>query len=215
MKLYFFRHGIAADAEPDQPDANRQLTNKGKTRTRKAARLLAETGVKPERIYSSPLVRARQTAELLSEALDVVVQVKKEVGPGFDRAAVEKLIADLDDETDIMFVGHEPDFSTVIGDLIGGGDVTVKKGSLARIDIVTREPLRGSLVWLLPPKLLANEDLLPTDDDSDSSSLPDSPLGRPVRPPLGRLPGAKPLRPPFAPQDGDDDAGSDDDNPFS
>jgi phosphohistidine phosphatase SixA len=51
-----------------------------------------------------------------------------------------------------MVVGHEPDFSSVIGQLIGSGSVVMRKGGLARVDITN--PMRGELVWLLTPQLL-------------------------------------------------------------
>jgi phosphohistidine phosphatase SixA len=53
-----------------------------------------------------------------------------------------------------MLVGHEPDFSETISQVTGGGRLTMKKGALAHVDV---EPatLKGTLVWLLPPKVLA------------------------------------------------------------
>jgi phosphohistidine phosphatase SixA len=52
-----------------------------------------------------------------------------------------------------MFVGHEPDFGLTVSALIGGGTITMKKGGVARIDVESSEPLHGSLVWLIAPKL--------------------------------------------------------------
>ncbi|MBZ0288948.1 MAG: hypothetical protein K8I30_15125, partial [Anaerolineae bacterium] len=56
-----------------------------------------------------------------------------------------------DDE--IMFVGHEPDFSTAVSKLIGGGEIVMKKGGMARVDLFSTTPLRGALVWVIPPKV--------------------------------------------------------------
>ena len=61
--------------------------------------------------------------------------------------------AELVDVAAELVVGHEPDFSGTISALIGGGSVVMKKGGLARIDVVSRHPLRGSLVWLIAPKV--------------------------------------------------------------
>ena len=55
-----------------------------------------------------------------------------------------------------MFVGHEPDFSTTISSLVGGR-VVMKRGGLARIDIVSPQPLLGELVWLIAPKIFGEE----------------------------------------------------------
>lgn len=154
MRLYFFRHGNAEDADlASLSDFSRVLTSKGVERTKAAAATLKALDLKLTRLYSSPLVRAQQTAEILAKALDVPVTERDEIGPGFSLEAVAELIADFNDEDAIMFVGHEPDFSTTISRCIGGGDINMKKGSLARVDVLTREPLHGMLVWLVPAKV--------------------------------------------------------------
>lgn len=154
MRLYFFRHGDAEAPAEGMNDAERRLTPKGKRRTRAAAEALAARKVRPARLMSSPLARARETADLLAKRLDQKVEVVEALGPGFSLDALRSLLADAGDDADFLFVGHEPDFSTVIGDLIGGGAVVMKKGGLARIDIVARDPLHGALVWLLSPRIL-------------------------------------------------------------
>jgi len=54
----------------------------------------------------------------------------------------------------VMLVGHEPDFSSLIGALTGGSQVLMKKGGLGRVDIELLEQGAGTLVWLLPPRVL-------------------------------------------------------------
>ncbi|MFO7322512.1 MAG: phosphohistidine phosphatase SixA [Chloroflexota bacterium] len=154
MRLYFFRHGEAEPATGEMTDFQRPLTPRGEQRTRRAAAALAARKVRPAHLYSSPLVRARQTAEILGKALGLKVEVREEIEPGFRINALQRLVDAVGDDEDLMFVGHNPDFPTVIGELIGGGDVVMKKGGLARVDVVLRDPLHGRLVWLLPPKLL-------------------------------------------------------------
>ncbi len=149
MRFYFLRHGIAADGTPDE---QRELTKEGAANTRQAARRLQQIGVTVDHLYSSPLVRARQTAEIVGEALGVPVEIREEVGPGFSLYRVENLTRDLDREESVMFVGHEPDFSTTITSLVGGR-VVMKKGGLARVDIISDQPLLGELVWLIAPKI--------------------------------------------------------------
>ena len=120
MKLYFLRHGIAEDIENAKgSDAARALTPKGIERMEISARVMAKLGVKPARLYSSPLVRARQTAEIVARAVGVEVKIEPTVGPGFNPPAVSALIAGLSSADDVMFVGHEPDFSEVISALTG------------------------------------------------------------------------------------------------
>jgi phosphohistidine phosphatase len=151
MRLYFFRHAIAKNANENTPDAERELTAEGVENTRRAARALKALDIEPDFLYSSPLVRAYQTAEIIGQALDTEVLVRKEVGPGFGVLAVEALTRDLGDDAQVMFVGHEPDFSTTITSLVGG-HVVMKKGGLARVDVIMRQPLLGELVWLIAPK---------------------------------------------------------------
>lgn len=153
MHLYFFRHAEAEDGGATLSDSARQLTKRGVERTRHAAGVLKSLGIKLTHLYSSPLVRARQTADILAEALGIDVEEQAEVGPGFNSQAVSGLIRDAQNDDSVMFVGHEPDFSATISAIIGGGWVDMKKGGLARIDVDNVQPLRGMLVWLLAPKI--------------------------------------------------------------
>jgi phosphohistidine phosphatase len=154
MRFYFFRHAIAQPGDdPALPDHLRALTDEGIVRTRRAARVLRMLDLKPERLYSSPLVRARQTADILGQTLGVAVLVREELSPGFDMAALEALTHDLGQDAEVMLVGHEPDFSQIVSELTGGSQVEMKKGGLARVDVTQYHPLRGSLVWLIAPKI--------------------------------------------------------------
>ena len=157
MKLYLLRHGHAERGE-DKSDFKRELTKKGIERTTASAKTLIALEAKPMHLFSSPLVRARQTADILAAAFGIKVDVREEVGPGFSMAAVEKLITSFDNSQEVMFVGHEPDFSKTVSELIGGGRIVMKKGGLARIDVISRSPLRGELVWMLSPKVMARAD---------------------------------------------------------
>lgn len=153
MQLYLFRHAEAEAGSITLPDSARQLTKRGIERTRKAAGVIKALGLKPAHLYSSPLVRARQTADLLAEALGVEVEERAEVGPGFNAQAAAQLVQNAGQDDQIMFVGHEPDFSATVSAIIGGGWVEMKKGGLARIDVDNLQPLRGTLVWLIAPKI--------------------------------------------------------------
>lgn len=155
MQLYFFRHGQAEDAQmPDFDDFSRQLSEKGIRRTKASAQALLKLEVKPTRIYSSPRLRARQTADILAEALGLEVLVREEVGFSLSVQAVESLVADLQDDQSALFVGHEPSLGATLSFLIGGGEIPLKKGGMARIDIYARSPLRGTLAWHITPKML-------------------------------------------------------------
>lgn len=155
MRLYFIRHGHAEDPQgPEFDDFARRLTPKGIETTRALGKMLQNVGVVPAKLYSSPRVRARQTADILAKDLRTTVAVREEVNFGFNGAAVSGLIEGLVDDTDVLFIGHEPDLSLLIAELSGGVDVVMKKSGMARIDLISREPIKGALLWLIAPRLL-------------------------------------------------------------
>lgn len=155
MELYFFRHGHAEDAQgPDFDDFARKLTDKGVERTVAAAQALLKLGVKPACIYTSPRLRARQTAEILATTLGMVAEARDEVNFGFNQHHIPALINEIPNDLSVMFVGHEPDLSITVSALVGGGEIEMKKGGIARVDLLARTPLRGVLLWVLTPRVL-------------------------------------------------------------
>jgi phosphohistidine phosphatase len=123
--IWFLRHG---DAEDGEDDFQRKLTDKGRRQSRDAGATLVALGVELELCLTSPRVRARETAELACESLGVEIAIEDRLAGGrFDPL---ELAAGVDD---VLLVGHEPDFSDVIGELTGG-HVDMKKGGLAAVD---------------------------------------------------------------------------------
>lgn len=155
MELYFLRHGIAADVGPEgSGDAGRPLTAEGIQKTKEEARGLRRLGVRPDVLLSSPLVRARQTAEIVRHALGLDSRLVDALAPGCDIALLRDLLGEYRSAERIMVVGHEPDFSQLVGTLTGGSRILLKKGGLARVDLETVDKGAGTLVWLLPPLAL-------------------------------------------------------------
>jgi phosphohistidine phosphatase len=154
MELYFLRHGIAADVGPaGSGDAGRPLTKEGVTKLKAATRGLRRLGVAPDVLLSSPLVRARQTAEIVAYELELELQLADALAPGCTVERLLDLLGQHRDAERAMVVGHEPDFSAMIGALTGGSRVLIKKGGLGRVDLDVTEA-SGALVWLLPPSAL-------------------------------------------------------------
>ena len=155
MELYFLRHGAADKrGEWQGDDASRALTADGAAAVRRVAGALAAAGLSVDAIVSSPLVRARQTADIAAEELKhkaAVVEDERLAG-GLNKDRLAALLADLGPAQRVMLVGHEPDFSGTIGQLTGGS-VVCKKGGVARVDVNDEKTLRGELVWLVPPRL--------------------------------------------------------------
>jgi phosphohistidine phosphatase len=159
--LYLIRHGVAeerGDAWPD--DTKRPLSEDGMARLRKAARGLARLGVSIEVILTSPLVRTRQTAEIVAPALDPrpsIVTIDS-LAPEGTYAA---LVADLEKharKSSIALVGHEPGIGELAARLIGSRhSFEFKKGAVCRIDVEEIPPAGpGDLRWMLTPKILAS-----------------------------------------------------------
>lgn len=157
MQLYFVRHGQAGNRQDWVPrdDALRPLTDEGIARMRQSAETMRKLGLRPDVILTSPLTRARQTADIVAGALGCNVAEEPGLAPGFDLFTLSTLLQAHPNGEALLLVGHEPDFSETVSALVGGGNVMVKKGSLVRVDLLSLEPLRGVLIWLIPPRLLA------------------------------------------------------------
>ena len=108
--------------------------------------------MRPQEILASPLPRAFETAKIVAETLDVELVTSPLLAPGFGLHSLRQLLNDHPDH-DLMFVGHEPDFSLALGQLTGG-TIRMAKAGLARVDLENAADLRGELVWLIPPKVL-------------------------------------------------------------
>ncbi|MCC7165783.1 MAG: phosphohistidine phosphatase SixA [Anaerolineae bacterium] len=152
MKLYFLRHGQANWEQWDRPDDERPLTKKGRKEMENVAGALRDLKVRPHEILTSPLPRASETAQIISDKLGLEPQTTPLLAPGFGLHSLRQLLADHPDH-DLLLVGHEPDFSLALQQLTGG-TVRMAKAGLARVDLENLAELRGELVWLIPPKVL-------------------------------------------------------------
>jgi len=156
LQLHVLRHADAGD--PDAwpgDDAVRPLSEKGELQAERLGSFLVEIGFTPDAIISSPKVRAQRTAEVVGAALGVGVRVDERLATGFDPAAVDAILADAGGPRRPVIVGHDPDFSQLVGWLASAEGVTMKKGAFARVDV--RGAVadgRGTLRWLVPPDLL-------------------------------------------------------------
>jgi phosphohistidine phosphatase len=160
MLCYFLRHGPAEDAETWQgSDFDRPLTPQGRKRIAKEAKTIATLDLELDAIATSPLVRARETAEIVAKELKLekLLVEDERVGPGFSPAQLANIIRDRHPQTGIMLVGHEPSISQTISNLIGNAAIDFKKGSLACITLTSNSPLHGELLFLATPKLLTRD----------------------------------------------------------
>ncbi|HMJ84945.1 MAG TPA: phosphohistidine phosphatase SixA [Vicinamibacterales bacterium] len=160
-QLFLIRHGVAeerGDAWPD--DAKRPLSEDGIERFQRSARGLARLDVWIDVVLTSPLVRARQTADIVASAFDPrpsIITIES-LAPGGSYAA---LVADLEKhgrKTRIALVGHEPGIGELGARLIGSRhSFEFKKGAVCRIDVDEIPPVGpGDLRWFLTPKVMAS-----------------------------------------------------------
>ena len=158
MQLLLFRHGIAEDAGAGVDDAARQLTDEGEKKTRLAARGLSRFAAAPQVILTSPLVRARQTARILSEVFDVEATECPALA-GHDLAAILREVGRQKHEV-VMLVGHEPTFSSLAEILLTGeasrGVIEMKKAGCIGLEVeFKRSSVAGArLIWLATPAML-------------------------------------------------------------
>jgi phosphohistidine phosphatase len=156
---YRVRHAIAAERGDDWPDDDkRPLTERGIGRFKDAVEGLHVLDVELDEIFTSPLVRAKQTADLLAAGMKRKPSVKllDALAPGNSPSAVMAQLAKAAKRRRIALVGHEPGLGELAAHLIGAGRaLPFKKGGICRIDVeslTSRRP--GALLWFVTPKVL-------------------------------------------------------------
>ena len=159
VELYLIRHAIAEERGDEWPDdTQRPLSEDGKAKMRRAAKGLVALGVRFDLVLASPLVRTRQTAEIICEAFEKrpSLSMAESLAPEGEHADV---IADLRKHAHrsrLALVGHEPNIGELAGRLIGATrPLEFKKGAVCRIDVDGLPPgSPGQLRWFLPPLVL-------------------------------------------------------------
>ena len=155
-KLHLLRHAHAGDPlKWHGSDDDRPLSSKGRGQAERLGALLAAIGFTTGAIVTSPKARARQTAEIVADRLGIQPTTDDRLADSLSLAAFDRVMADAGDPGSIVLVGHDPDFSELLGLLSGASLSTMRKGALARIDVPRPlEPGSGVLRWLLPPELV-------------------------------------------------------------
>jgi phosphohistidine phosphatase len=162
MLVVLFRHGPAGRREASRwpDDALRPLTGRGAERTRDAVRGLGHLLKKSPLILTSPLVRAAETAEILSKVLEPKkpVEVLDALRPGGSLRAVVRRLETCGTGDVVILVGHEPDLGKLAGTLVFGAPATglplSKSGACVVTFVGPVRPGEGRLHAFLPPRLL-------------------------------------------------------------
>jgi phosphohistidine phosphatase len=158
MRLLLIRHASAVPAgTPGIPDAERRLTPQGERKFKKAARGLARLEKRPAAILTSPLPRARRTAEIAAAAWGRVRPVSEAALATGHFPDWEALLASFDAKARVAVVGHEPHLSMLLARLVGteqAGRLAFRKGGVAIVDLPGSLAEGGALVAFLTPKAL-------------------------------------------------------------
>jgi phosphohistidine phosphatase len=168
MNLYLMRHADAGvPRENPVLDAKRGLVKEGKQQCMLMAGVLAGLNAQIDIIVSSPLKRARQTAQFVATEIgfEAPILTSPALAPDGDYPALQQLIAEHSSREGVLLVGHNPNLHQFIAKLIsgngngngnghnhlqGGGSIRLRKGAIARVDLAKRPP---QLQWLIDPRL--------------------------------------------------------------
>ena len=130
MRLYLVRH---ADAAPGEPDELRPLTTRGRQQARDLGIRLAAEGAGGAAILTSPLLRARETAEEIARALGATPKADDRLAPGATATAVRA--AAVEHGEDVVAVGHQPDCGRIAAALTGGPEPAFPAAGVVAVDL--------------------------------------------------------------------------------
>ena len=153
MRVYLVRHAEAVDRIGTMPDSARYLAARGRASFREAAARFRGTGATPDFLFTSPCIRAVQTAEILSEAIryEGTVIVAPQLSPGFDVDGLNAILDECPGAREVALVGHEPDFGRVLTLLLSlKSPYALRKGAIAALDVPdSGKRAHAGFAWLL------------------------------------------------------------------
>ena len=159
MDIYLLRHGLATERGAHRgPDEERALTTEGRRKVGRVAEAMRAMKLSFDVIFSSPLVRALQTAEIIAGSLRLKrrLQVTEHLAPGASSAKMLFQITGLRPAPDsVLLVGHEPDMSRLGSRLLSGRDdlsMNFKKAGLCKVTVDRPGSSPAILEWFLTPK---------------------------------------------------------------
>ncbi len=159
MRIYLVRHGIATDhvGGAIKNDCARPLTDTGRLETEAVVNGLKRLGVSADVVFTSPLVRARQTAEIIGQILGAPLRTVDALAPAGRSTDIFAALKEFAGSNDVFMVGHEPDVGRLVSSLLWAGPELVipfKKSSVCRVDITSVPPVEpGTLEWFITPKI--------------------------------------------------------------
>ena len=157
------RHGEAGRRIPvASKDSGRALTAAGRQEIEEVGKAMGKLGYRFNVVATSPLKRAKETAGLVSEAINGKIRVEEwaELSPEGNRSAFYRRLSSIRPGSKVLCVGHEPYLTIAMGEIAGSGGessgefrISLKKGGLAKLLVTGFNPrITGELRWLLTPK---------------------------------------------------------------
>jgi len=159
--IILLRHGKSDWDVGQGEDHDRPLAKRGRKAAALMGAVLARVGQVPDRVLTSSAVRARETVDLAAEAgrWSCPVEVAPEFYGGSPATVLERVRQEDDGASSLVLVGHEPTWSALASDLMGGGILRFPTAAMARLDLEidgwkAAGSDRGMLVWFLVPRLV-------------------------------------------------------------
>jgi len=151
MDLFLLRHADAVEADVwDGSERQRPLDDSGRKQAAALAAHLGRLGFRADRMLSSPLTRALETAGPVAAALGLTVVQEPRLEPGFGPRRLGELL-DANQHDRLILVGHNPDLERVTLQLSGGARLGFSKGMLVRFKLRRGQTADAELKWVLPP----------------------------------------------------------------
>jgi phosphohistidine phosphatase len=120
VRVFLVRHAEAEPGDADEPDELRRLTSRGREQARDLGRRFAGERERPGAVISSPLVRARETADAIAEALDLDAEPDDRLGPGCTADDLREAVRDRG--ATIVAIAHQPDCGRIAAAITGGAE---------------------------------------------------------------------------------------------
>ena len=157
MNLYILRHASAGTRRANPVvDVKRPIDKEGKQQCLLVGSYLNALNLQFDRVVSSPLKRAMQTASMVANetGYDSKIEVSEALSPQASVARFQELVRSLEKYDNVLVVGHNPNLPVFLGSLIapsGRTSIRLRKGAVARIDCAR---IPGTLHWLVDPRIL-------------------------------------------------------------
>ena len=130
VRIYVVRH---AEAAPGDPDDLRALTEHGQQQARELGRRFVQKKIQPDAVLSSPLLRARQTADAIAAATGIEPEPDERLAPGATADDVRAVVAGRGET--VVVVGHQPDCGLIVAAIGGGPPPEFPAGGIRELEL--------------------------------------------------------------------------------